>query len=277
MIQRPDPERICLILYHPPDNSDPLCLDIPTSEPATFCLRPRKYLRYLDAKVSPGEVVDDIGDEGALEDQGVYQYCYSSAEGHPLRHAVDLYAITRSPTPDITDASSSLISLCEEQFREILERRDGGCIFSRGSPAICVAAHIIPCVLGDKWFQSLIRSRNAYDEDVTDLHSVDDVRNGFLTTITMQYYFEKQFLAILKVTPNPVLGIDDVPHKERPLYDDLEHPSGERLTPQFLKAGKNRVFMEEERWFGADAAFKIGTIFLSPQHFYFIIPMAPLF
>jgi hypothetical protein len=63
---------------------------------------------------------------------------------------VDLYAITQSPTPDITDASSSLISLCEERFREILERRDGGCIFSRGSPAICVAAHIIPCVHGDK-------------------------------------------------------------------------------------------------------------------------------
>jgi hypothetical protein len=94
MVQRPDPERICLILYHPPDNSDPLCLDIPTSEPAKFCLRPRKYLRYLGwcvlgveghvAKVSPGEAVDDIGDEGTLEDQGVYQYCYSSAEGNWL-------------------------------------------------------------------------------------------------------------------------------------------------------------------------------------------------
>ncbi|KAH9973561.1 hypothetical protein BGW80DRAFT_1308141, partial [Lactifluus volemus] len=211
MAQLPDPERIRLILYRPPDNSDPLCLDIPTSEPAKFCLRPRKYLRYLGwcvlgveghvAKVSPGEAVDDIGDEGTLEDQGVYQYCYSSAEGHPLSHAVDLYTITRSPTPDISDASSSVISLCEERFREILERRDGCCIITRGPPLICVAAHIIPspCVHGDKWFQSLIRSRNAYDEDVTDLHSVDDVRNGFLANKTMQYYFEKQYLAILKV------------------------------------------------------------------------------
>jgi hypothetical protein len=64
-----------------------------------------------------------------------------------------------------------------------------------------------------------------------------------------------------------VLGIDDVPHKWCPLYDDLrlEHPSGERLTPQFLKAGKHRVYTEEEHWFGADAAFKIGTNLPKPS------------
>jgi hypothetical protein len=130
---------------------------------------------------------------------------------------VDLCTITRSPTPEITDASSSLlVSLSEEQLRETLERRDGQCVFSRLPPRICVAAHIIPCLHGDKvstglfnhikmninipqWFQSLIHNRDAYDEDVTDLHSVDDVRNGFLTMKTMQYYHEKQFLAILKV------------------------------------------------------------------------------
>ncbi|KAH9973565.1 hypothetical protein BGW80DRAFT_245456 [Lactifluus volemus] len=246
MAQLPDPERIRLILYRPSDNSDPLCLDIPTSAPASFCLHPRKYLRYLGwcvlgieghvAKVSPGEAVDDIGDEGTLEDQGVYQYCYSSAAGHPLRHAVDLCTITRSPTPEITDASSSLlVSLSEEQLRETLERRDGQCVFSRLPPRICVAAHIIPCLHGDKWFQSLIHNRDAYDEDVTDLHSVDDVRNGFLTMKTMQYYHEKQFLAILK-TPNPVLGIDDVSHKEgRPLPMVWSILLANVLLPSFLK------------------------------------------
>jgi hypothetical protein len=243
MAQLPNTDRIRLILYCPPDGSDPLCLDIPTSMPASFCLCPRKYLRYLGwcvlgieghvAKVSPGEAVDDIGDEGTLDGQGVYQYCYSSAEGnwfsinayivtltfregHPLRHAVDLCTITRSPTPEITDSSSSLVSLSQERFREILERRDECCIFSRHPTFVCAAAHIIPCILGDKvstvpfdhitmsvnipqWFQSLIRSRDPYDEDVTDLHSVDDVRNGFLTAKFMQHYFEKQFIAILKV------------------------------------------------------------------------------
>jgi hypothetical protein len=55
-----------------------------------------------------------------------------------------------------------------------------------------------------QWSQSLISTRDAYDEDVTDLHSVDDVRNGFLTAKFMQFYFEKQFLATLKVVlPRP--------------------------------------------------------------------------
>jgi hypothetical protein len=73
-------------------------------------------------------------------------------------------------------------------------------------------------------------------------------------------------LALFLKTPNPVLGIDDVPHKEgRPLPDDLEYPAGERFTPHFLKDGRNRVCMEAEYWFGEDAAFKIGTNLPKPS------------
>jgi hypothetical protein len=67
-------------------------------------------------------------------------------------------------------------------------------------------------------------------------------------------------------TPNPVLGIDDVSHKEgRPLPDGLEYPAGERFTPQFLKDGEHRIYMEGEHWFGTDAVFKIGTNLPKPS------------
>ena len=81
----PPPEhgKIRFILYRPAKSSDSLFLEIPTSIPSSSCLRPRKYLRYLGWCVLgvEGRVWMDfphvehcIGDEGPLEDQGVYRY-----------------------------------------------------------------------------------------------------------------------------------------------------------------------------------------------------------
>ena len=81
---RPEPTKIRLILYNPPENLlPPFFLDIPIGVINTLCIRPRKYLRYLgwcilgvDGHVgmdSPSSE-DNIGDEGTLVDRGVYHY-----------------------------------------------------------------------------------------------------------------------------------------------------------------------------------------------------------
>ena len=83
----PEQGKIRFILYRPADSLDSLYLDIPTSIPPLMCQRPRKYLRYLgwcilgvEARVAMDSPYSehDIGNEGSLEDQGVYRYCYNS-------------------------------------------------------------------------------------------------------------------------------------------------------------------------------------------------------
>lgn len=90
--QLPPPEHgnIRLIIYRPTNNSDSLFLEIPTPVPGSLCVHPRKYLRYLGWCILgvEGYVVmdspiseDGIGDEGPLEDQGVY--CYRTTDEDP--------------------------------------------------------------------------------------------------------------------------------------------------------------------------------------------------
>jgi hypothetical protein len=83
MAQVPEQGNIRLIIFRE------FHLEIPGSIPPLLCNRPRKYLRYLgwcilgvEGRVAmnhPRPEVN-IGDEGPLEDQGIYRYDYSSDE-----------------------------------------------------------------------------------------------------------------------------------------------------------------------------------------------------
>jgi hypothetical protein len=86
-LQPPEQGRIRLLIYKPTDGLGSLYLEIPIPIIVSLCRRPRKYLRYLGWCIlgTKGHVAmdyphleDDIGDEGSLEDQGIYRYCYYS-------------------------------------------------------------------------------------------------------------------------------------------------------------------------------------------------------
>lgn len=85
-VQAPKQGKIRLILYSPANSADSLYLDIPTSIPTSLCQHPRKYLRYLGwcilgveglVSMDSPDSEDNIGNEGTLEDRGVYRYSYN--------------------------------------------------------------------------------------------------------------------------------------------------------------------------------------------------------
>ena len=75
----PQQGKVWLILHESSDGQGNFYLDIPIYVIEPFCLRPRKYLRYLgwcvlgiEGRLMLG--TQDVGDEGELVDQGVYRY-----------------------------------------------------------------------------------------------------------------------------------------------------------------------------------------------------------
>ncbi len=80
---QPKPGNVQLIVFQPTDNAPSTYLEIPISHLESLCRRRRKYLRYLGwcivgveghVGMDSPESVDNIGDDGELENQGVYRY-----------------------------------------------------------------------------------------------------------------------------------------------------------------------------------------------------------
>ena len=84
VLNHPKDGNIQLIVLEVLDDDSPaIYLEIPIQHITPLCLRPKKYLKYLGwtimgveghvERVSPNPV-DNIGDEGGLENTGVYRY-----------------------------------------------------------------------------------------------------------------------------------------------------------------------------------------------------------
>ncbi len=175
--RKPEQGNIQLILWHedlessdqPEANDRPavLYLDIPIRVIMQLCHRPRKYLRYLGWCIlgGAGHVIpddgppDDIGQEGELDDGGVYRYIKhipgSSNSTPPIAYPFLSYNNTNplacAVDPEVNEQDSkrpsqSGTSITRRDFREGLLERDGGCVFSRMEGE---AMHFIPLALGD--------------------------------------------------------------------------------------------------------------------------------
>jgi hypothetical protein len=120
---------------------------------------------------------------------------------------------------------------------------------------------------------------------VSDLNSVNDIRNGMLVDQTIHHRIDTCEFAFLKVlclrpmlchidlvfflqTPNPVLDATDVANNPtRYLRDGTQYPSDERFTLQLLleMPTPDRVQLERICMIGQDAAFKSGTNLPKPS------------
>ncbi|KAH9959461.1 hypothetical protein BC827DRAFT_1377170 [Russula dissimulans] len=288
--ETPQQGKLWLILYEPSDGPGNFYLDIPIYVIEPLCLRPRKYLRYLGWCVLgiEGHVIlgdQDIGDEGGLVDQGVYHYVVNATgfshspltdnraapltihtlRVDPLARAIDLEVIKQRSTIISSESAHSGSSSTRNNFLKDLVERDGTCVFS-GFPFV-EGVHIIPYARGDEWFQLIISNRHAYDEDVSDLLSINDIRNGLLVQATLHNLIDSRQLVILQ-TPNHVLDIDDVPwdSARSPLWDPAEYedPVDERFSLQSL-GDLHRSKLLHVYPNNTTAAFKRGTNLPKPS------------
>ncbi|KAH9959463.1 hypothetical protein BC827DRAFT_1134615 [Russula dissimulans] len=267
--ETPQQGKLWLILYEPSDGPGNFYLDIPIYVIEPLCLRPRKYLRYLGWCVLgiEGHVIlgdQDIGDEGGLVDQGVYHYVVNATD--PLARAIDLEVIKQRSTIISSESAHSGSSSTRNNFLKDLVERDGTCVFS-GFPFV-EGVHIIPYARGDEWFQLIISNRHAYDEDVSDLLSINDIRNGLLVQPNLHNLIDSRQLVILQ-TPNDVLDIDDVPRVDSvrsPLLDPAvyEYPVGERFSLQAV-GDLHRSTLLHAYPNNTTAAFKRGTNLPKPS------------
>ncbi|KAH9953599.1 hypothetical protein BC827DRAFT_1159154 [Russula dissimulans] len=252
-LKTPQQGKVWLILYDPSDSRGNFYLDIPMYVIEPLCLRPRKYLRYLGWCVLgiEGRVIlgtEDIGDEGDLVNQGVYRYVVDATD--PLAHAIDLEVIKQRSTVLSSESAHSGSTSTRNNFRKDLAERDGGCVFAH--LRIAGGVHIIPYARGDEWFQLIIGSRQAYEEDVSGLLSINDIRNGLLVQSTIHSYMDARHFVILK-TPNRVLDVNDISGDPGrfPLLDTIkyEYPLGERFSLQVVAGDldRNSLLIAEEQ------------------------------
>ncbi|KAF8313720.1 uncharacterized protein EI90DRAFT_3159633 [Cantharellus anzutake] len=251
----PKPGNIWLFLCRPPDADGAFYLDIPVRIITRLCQHPRKYLRYLGWCVLgiEGQVTrrgEDIGDGGVLADQGIYDYVCALADGTDvLARAIDPEVIKLRSNVSYSD---SALSEGRVGFRAELDKRDKRCVFTQDP--FPEAAHIIPYARGDEWFRLIIAGRNAYEEDVSNLISINDIRNGLFVGADIHRHIDARRFVILK-TPNRILDIGDVPPyngSDFPLDAmELEYPLGARFSLQCLdddpplisKANKDACFL----------------------------------
>ncbi|KAJ7779746.1 hypothetical protein B0H16DRAFT_1448193 [Mycena metata] len=112
----------------------------------------------------------DIENTAPLQHQSTYFYVYEAANDDAgLKYAVDLDVIKARSQISGSDSSFKSRSAA---FKESLLHRDASCIFTDG-----------PFHKGDEWFDLIVENRPQTagpDEDVSELTTVDDRRNGML-------------------------------------------------------------------------------------------------
>ncbi|KAJ7482807.1 hypothetical protein B0H11DRAFT_1862672 [Mycena galericulata] len=240
-------------LYLAPEHVN-LYLDVPISVVSSLCIYPAKYLQYLGycilgvpgiiTRDLDGEPGEEISDEDPL-DAGVYRFIH---ERDVLAHAVDPAALTYSHSPETTNT--------RDNFRTIVAERDVSCVFTNTAIKMCKGIHIVPYKQGDSWLKQIIESRfPEEDEDVTNLTSINDIRNGILVANTIHPMIDQKNLVVLK-TPNRVLNMTDIPprsNNDPDLLGDVKYSTNPRYTLQWLQGNK-----QERRSFpnNMDAAFK---------------------
>ncbi|KAJ7769504.1 hypothetical protein B0H16DRAFT_1307519 [Mycena metata] len=177
-----------------------------------------------------------------------------------LQYAVD---------PDVIKArsqfsgSDSSIHRRKIAFKESLLKRDASCIFTNTPPQFCEGTHIIAFHKGDEWFDLIVKNRPAPNEDKSTLTTVDGRRNGMLVGLEVHAVTESREVAVLQ-TPNPVLGVNDIPPRHnRALPDDIKYPDEQRYTLQWLHGDSPEVLARIPN--NSDATFKKRTHLQKPS------------
>jgi len=109
-----------------------------------------------------------------------------------LSQAIDLEVIIlHSQVPSETIGT-------RDGFRQMLAMRDGErCVWSGMPPG--VGMHIIPWSKGDEWLQLIIGNRPHGDERrLHTLTSVNDIRNGIMSSSNLHTYFDSRAAVVLK-------------------------------------------------------------------------------
>ncbi|KAJ7639352.1 hypothetical protein FB45DRAFT_905375 [Roridomyces roridus] len=258
---------VWLILSH---SNDVFYLEIPTRIIKTNCRRPVKYLRFLGWCIMgrSGAIKTDragvaMGDEDTLNDETIYYFVTNAADdAAALRYAVDP-EVMKSRSSHST--SSTSMRTAQDRFKDSLIQRDVVCVFTNSSKLTCQGSHIIPFHKGDEWLDFVVQNRPTEGEDVSDLNSIHDIRNGLLLTGDLHHLMDHKHVAVIK-TPNPVLQVDDIPprHPLTLLHDggQVQYPDGKRYTMQWFKEDR----MEQRRFpNNADAAFRKDTQLPGPS------------
>ncbi|KAJ7669051.1 hypothetical protein B0H14DRAFT_3538832 [Mycena olivaceomarginata] len=188
---------------------DSLYLDVPVDAVASLCLHPVKYLRFLaycilgvDGTIAmedfEGEVLPDEDRLG----EGVYCFV-REGEGDVLEHAVDPEALTYSHVFETTNT--------RDNFRTLVAERDVVCIFTNMHEESCQGIHVVPFNKGDAWMKHIVENRIPEEkEDVSNLTTINEIRNGMLVSNDLHPLIDKRKLVVLK-TPNRVLACNDIP------------------------------------------------------------------
>ncbi|KAJ7764158.1 hypothetical protein DFH07DRAFT_1016783 [Mycena maculata] len=253
---QPAAGHIHLILSH---STDDFYLEIPIAVVQSNSVHPIKYLRFLGwciigilGTVKSDRAGADVTDNAPLQDQGTYFYVYDAPDDDAaLRYAVDPDVIKARSN---TSASDSSTRARAKAFKDSLLKRDASCVFTNKPVLFCEGTHIIPFHKGDEWFDLIVKNRPAsLDEDVSDLTTVEDRRNGMLLGLEAHVVAESRQVVVVH-TPNLVLNVDDVPPRHpRTLSEHIDYPDGQRYTLQWLHgAAEERAVIPNN----SDATFK---------------------
>ncbi|KAE9406157.1 hypothetical protein BT96DRAFT_972143 [Gymnopus androsaceus JB14] len=89
--------------------------------------------------------------------------------------------------------------------------------------------------------QEVLRMRSDFEEG-EDMDEIDDCRNGFCGEKNLHPVFDGNWCALVKVTPNRILDMDDIPAaSDRPLDVGSSYPTDARYTLQFLDQSYERA------------------------------------
>ncbi|KAF7345562.1 hypothetical protein MVEN_01574900 [Mycena venus] len=231
-----------------------LYLDVPVRVATSLCLYPVKYLRYLGYCILGigGTIATDNFDGDVLLDDDVINagpyYFVRDGQAGVLEHAVDPEALTYSHASQTTNT--------HENFRDLLETRDQYCVFTAMVAECCRGAHIVPFSKGDPWLRQIVESRIPEDgEVVSDLTTINEIRNGMLVSNNLHPLVDKKKLAVLK-TPNLILACSDVPppsNATQILPDGVKYSTNPRYTLQWLNGDS---YIQSLYPNNKDAAFK---------------------
>ncbi|KAJ7505843.1 hypothetical protein B0H11DRAFT_1904416 [Mycena galericulata] len=185
-----------------------------------------------------------------VHEGGAGRQSSSAVISHPdvLELAVDPEALT--------DGHDSQTTNTRDNFRDLLVTRDRYRVFTAMAAECCQGTYIVPFSKGDAWLKQIIDSRIPEDgEVVSDLTSINEIRNGMLVANTLHPLVDQKKLVVLK-TPNRILTCGDVPtssNANQTLPDSVEYSTNPRYTLQWLNGDPylQSIFTNNK-----DAAFK---------------------
>ncbi|KAF8201370.1 hypothetical protein K438DRAFT_2015687 [Mycena galopus ATCC 62051] len=232
---------------------DGLYLDVPVDVAASLCLHPVKYLRFLgycilgvDGTIAREDFDGEVLSDGDFLGEGVY-YFVREGEEDVLEHAVDPEALTYSHASENTDT--------REDFRSLVAERDVACTFTNMNEESCRGIHIVPFSKDDAWMKQIVHSRIPEEnEDVSNLTTINDIRNGILVSNSIHPLIDKK-----KLTPNLVLACEDIPartNNKTHLFGDVKYSTNPRYTLQWLMGSD---WQKRDIPNNQDAAFKKHT------------------